>query len=118
MKPLSETNPYLRDPRERDFWLKYTVYTSAAIEGINVPKLPKYPITGEGGCMTKRKCTCGMTGYPRCPVHGDNIRGVGVTDDEFIDLVARNKGAVLEIFKAGEVIPIKKCGRPRKGGAR
>jgi len=43
MKPLSETNPYLRDPEEREFWLKLTVYSSAAIEGIKVPKMPKHP---------------------------------------------------------------------------
>lgn len=40
-EPLSKTNPYLKDPKEREYWLKITVYSSAAIEGIKVPKLPK-----------------------------------------------------------------------------
>ena len=39
--PLSKSNPYLRDPKRRAFWLKVTVYSSAKIEGIKVPKLPK-----------------------------------------------------------------------------
>jgi hypothetical protein len=32
--PLSETNPYLTDPKERQFWIRTTVLSSAAIEGI------------------------------------------------------------------------------------
>jgi hypothetical protein len=29
--PLSETNPYLKDPKERRFWIRTTVVSSAAI---------------------------------------------------------------------------------------
>ena len=39
--PLSKSSPYLRDPKRRAFWLKVTVYSSAATERIKVPKLSK-----------------------------------------------------------------------------
>lgn len=32
--PLSKTNPYLKDPKERRFWIRTTVVSSAAIEGV------------------------------------------------------------------------------------
>jgi len=32
--PLSETNPYLKDPKERRYWIITTVVSSAAIEGV------------------------------------------------------------------------------------
>ncbi len=37
-KPLSETNPYLRDPKLRDKMIVVAAATSAAIEGIRVPQ--------------------------------------------------------------------------------
>lgn len=36
--PLSQTNPYLRDPAERRYWVLTTVISSAAIEGIHLSK--------------------------------------------------------------------------------
>lgn len=36
--PLSQTNPYLKDPAERRYWVLTTVTSSAAIEGIHLPK--------------------------------------------------------------------------------
>jgi hypothetical protein len=42
-KSLSETNPYLKDPKERQKWLRLTVESSAAVEGVRIPK-----IKGEG----------------------------------------------------------------------
>ncbi len=32
--PLSETNPYLKDPQERRFWIRTTVVSSAAVDGV------------------------------------------------------------------------------------
>lgn len=32
--PLTQTNPYLRDPEERKFWITTTVTSSASIEGV------------------------------------------------------------------------------------
>ena len=37
-KPLSETNPYLRDPKLRKKMIVVAAATSAAIEGIRVPQ--------------------------------------------------------------------------------
>src|SRR4030042_6389838 len=34
--PLSQTNPFLKDPEERRFWLFTTVTSSAAIEGVHL----------------------------------------------------------------------------------
>ena len=36
-KPLSETNPYLQDPKERDRLIVISASTSSEIEGIHVP---------------------------------------------------------------------------------
>jgi len=36
--PLSQTNPFLKDPEERRFWLFTTVASSAAIEGVHLSK--------------------------------------------------------------------------------
>jgi len=36
--PLSQTNPFLRDPKGRRFWLFTTVTSSAAIEGVHLSK--------------------------------------------------------------------------------
>ena len=36
-KPLSETNPYLQDPKEREKLIVIAASTSSAIEGIHVP---------------------------------------------------------------------------------
>jgi len=36
--PLSQTNPFLKDPEERRFWLFTTVASSAAIEGVHLYK--------------------------------------------------------------------------------
>jgi len=36
--PLSQTNPFLRDPKERRFWLFTTVTSSAAVEGVHLSK--------------------------------------------------------------------------------
>jgi hypothetical protein len=38
MPPLSQTNPFLKDPVERRFWLFKTVTSSAAIEGVHLSK--------------------------------------------------------------------------------
>jgi len=32
--PLSETNPYLKYPQERRYWIQTTVVSSAAIDGV------------------------------------------------------------------------------------
>ena len=61
--------------------------------------------------MTRGVCVCGKEGYQRCTVHGDLLKGIGVTDAEFMELIVRNKGAVLEVFAGGEVVPMKKIGR-------
>lgn len=34
--PLSQTNPYLKDPAERQFWIETTVTSSASIEGVHL----------------------------------------------------------------------------------
>jgi hypothetical protein len=34
--PLSQTNPYLKDPEERQFWITTTVTSSASIEGVHL----------------------------------------------------------------------------------
>jgi len=36
--PLSQTNPFLKDPVERRFWLFTTVTSSAAIEGVHLSR--------------------------------------------------------------------------------
>jgi hypothetical protein len=36
--PLSQTNPFLKDPVERRFWLFKTVTSSAAIEGVHLSR--------------------------------------------------------------------------------
>lgn len=67
--------------------------------------------------MTRKECVCGRMGFEKCPVHGDPVRGPAVTDEEFMELVVRNRGAIQEVFVGGEVVPIRKLGRPRsKGG--
>jgi hypothetical protein len=69
--------------------------------------------------MTRGICVCGKAGYVKCTVHGDPVKGVGVTDGEFKELIVRHKGAILEIFAVGEVVPMKKIGRLiGKGAAR
>ncbi len=35
-KPLTETNPYLKDPKERKTLLLISVSTSTAIEGVHI----------------------------------------------------------------------------------
>ncbi len=35
-KPLSQTNPYLRDPKTREKFIDISVKTSSAVEGIYV----------------------------------------------------------------------------------
>ncbi|MBI3321821.1 MAG: hypothetical protein HYZ91_06105 [Candidatus Omnitrophica bacterium] len=37
-KPLSETNPYFRDPKLRDKMIVVAAASSSAIEGIRVPQ--------------------------------------------------------------------------------
>jgi len=36
--PLSQTNPFLKDPMERRFWLFTTMTSSATIEGVHLSK--------------------------------------------------------------------------------
>jgi hypothetical protein len=36
--PLSQTNPFLKDPGDRRFWLFKTVTSSAAIEGVHLSR--------------------------------------------------------------------------------
>lgn len=43
IQPLSETNPYLKDPVERDRLVTRSVRTSCAVEGIQ-PKKDNTPI--------------------------------------------------------------------------
>lgn len=38
-KPLSETNPYLKDPAKRETMIKKAVISSTAIEGIHASAL-------------------------------------------------------------------------------
>jgi len=45
--PLSQTNPYLRDPAERRYWVLTTVTSSAAIEGIHLSKEELEILQGE-----------------------------------------------------------------------
>lgn len=35
---LSQTNPFLKDPEERKFWITTTVTSSASIEGVHLSK--------------------------------------------------------------------------------
>jgi hypothetical protein len=37
-QPLSQTNPFLKDPEERKFWITTTVTSSASIEGVHLSK--------------------------------------------------------------------------------
>ena len=37
-QPLSQTNPFLKDPEERKFWITTTVASSASIEGVHLSK--------------------------------------------------------------------------------
>lgn len=37
-QPLSQTNPFLKDPEERKFWIATTVTSSASIEGVHLSK--------------------------------------------------------------------------------
>jgi len=46
--PLSETNPYLRDPKERRFRIGTTVFSSAAIEGIRFSRKEVERLLDEG----------------------------------------------------------------------
>ena len=57
--------------------------------------------------MTRGICVCGKVGYAKCTVHGDPVKGVGVTDGEFKELIVRHKGAILEIFAGGETVSIR-----------
>ena len=41
---LSKTNPFLKDPVERRFWLFTTVISSAAIEGVQIHKVGGVPL--------------------------------------------------------------------------
>jgi hypothetical protein len=36
--PLSQTNPFLKDPGDRKFWIVTTVTSSASIEGVHLSK--------------------------------------------------------------------------------
>jgi Fic family protein len=36
--PLSKTNPFLKNPEDRRFWLFKTVTSSAAIEGVHLSR--------------------------------------------------------------------------------
>jgi hypothetical protein len=45
--PLSQTNPYLKDPAERRYWVLTTVMSSAAIEGIHLSKEELEVLQGE-----------------------------------------------------------------------
>lgn len=37
-QPLSQTNPFLKNPEERKFWITTTVTSSASIEGVHLSK--------------------------------------------------------------------------------
>lgn len=52
--PLSETNPHLRDPKERRFWIRTTVFSSAAIEGIHFTRKDVERILDESLLARKR----------------------------------------------------------------
>lgn len=38
MKPLSQTNPYLKDPELRNKLVNRTVITSSGVEGVKLPE--------------------------------------------------------------------------------
>lgn len=44
-QPLSATNPFLKDPKERAYWIRLTVLSSARVEGIRIPKSLSEPKT-------------------------------------------------------------------------
>ncbi|MGE5698877.1 MAG: hypothetical protein ACM31N_02270 [Deltaproteobacteria bacterium] len=52
--PLSETNPYLKDPEERRFWIRTTLFSSAAIEGIRFSRKEVERLLDEGLLARKR----------------------------------------------------------------
>ena len=49
-QPLSQTNPFLKDPEERKFWITTTVTSSASIEGAHLSK--EALETLRKGCLT------------------------------------------------------------------
>lgn len=50
---LIETNPYLKDPVERDAWLTRSVVSSSAIEGVGSAACRALGVTGKAkvGCV-------------------------------------------------------------------
>lgn len=52
--PLSETNPYLKDPKERRYWIQTTVVSSAAIEGIRFSRKEWERLLDEAPPVRKR----------------------------------------------------------------
>lgn len=72
--------------------------------------------------MTRKDCVCGRVGFEKCPVHGDPVKGPALMDEEFMDLVVRNRGAIQEVFFPAKdaidiaTFPFRKPGRPRKAG--
>lgn len=47
-KPLIETNPYLKDPKMRDFYISRSVRSSCGVEGIKDPNKGKVKRTTKG----------------------------------------------------------------------
>jgi hypothetical protein len=52
--PLSQTNPFLKDPKERQYWLFTTVTSSAAIEGVHLSKEALEILKKESNATFKR----------------------------------------------------------------
>lgn len=50
--PLSQTNPFLKDPQDRRFWITTTVTSSASIEGVHFSKVALKPLS-KGGSTIK-----------------------------------------------------------------
>ena len=66
--PLSQTNPFLKDPEERRFWLFMTVTSSAAIEGVHLSKKALEKLQKEWG-TTVRSVYLERLTFQYCPAH-------------------------------------------------
>jgi hypothetical protein len=51
--PLSQTNPFLKNPEERRFWLFLTVTSSAAIEGVHLSSAALEKLRKEWGTTVR-----------------------------------------------------------------
>lgn len=64
--------------------------------------------------MNRTDCLCHLrVGYDKCPLHGKEIRGVPMTDEEFKEMSIKLAEFLRNLMQPEES---KKLGRPRKGG--